>query len=195
MRARLETLVGVLADSARTDALTGLRNRRSFEETLDVELERAARTGESVALILGDLDHFKSINDDFGHPAGDEVLRRASKALEETIRRVDSAYRIGGEEFAIIAPGIDTASAHLLAERVRKAIATALVSGPRPVTASLGVALYPEHGADPASVIAQADAATYQAKARGRDRTVTAPPSPFPVVAVPFQRGERRHAR
>lgn len=191
MRARLEALVGVLADSAMTDALTGLRNRRAFEETLELELERAARTGESVALILGDLDHFKAVNDQHGHQAGDEVLRRAARALADTVRRVDSAYRIGGEEFAIIAPGTDPASAHLLAERVRTAIATALASGPRPVTASLGVAVYPEHGADAAAIIAMADAATYQAKARGRDRTVSAPRPAFAPTAVPFQRRDQ----
>jgi diguanylate cyclase (GGDEF)-like protein len=191
MRARLATLVGVLADSARTDALTGLKNRRAFEETLAVELERAARTGETVALIIGDLDHFKAINDDFGHPVGDEVLRRAARALEGAVRRVDVPFRIGGEEFAVIVPATDLASSHLLSERVREAIADAFESGPRVVTMSLGVAAYPEHGADAVSLIAQADAACYQAKTRGRNRSVTAPRAAWPPAVVPAPRGVR----
>lgn len=190
MRSRLATLVGVLADSARTDALTGLRNRRAFEETLAVELERSARTGDGVALIIGDLDHFKAINDDFGHPAGDEVLRRASTAVAAAVRNVDAAFRIGGEEFAVIAPATDRASAHLLAERVRRSVAEALSSGPRAVTMSLGVATYPEHGPDAVSLIAQADAACYQAKARGRDRSVTAPGSAWTAPAQRTRRAE-----
>jgi diguanylate cyclase (GGDEF)-like protein len=191
MRARLAALVGVLADSARTDALTGLKNRRAFEETLAVELERAARAGDTVALLIGDLDHFKAINDDLGHPAGDEVLGRAAKALAGAVRRVDVAFRIGGEEFAVIAPDTDLASAHLLAERLREAVSAAFSSGPRAVTMSLGVAGYPEHGPDAVSLIAQADAACYQAKARGRNRSVTAPRSPWSPVEVPAQRATR----
>ena len=174
MRARLAALVAVLADSARTDALTGLKNRRAFEEVLAIELERAARNGDTVALVIGDLDHFKAINDSFGHPAGDDVLRRAAKAIESAVRRVEMPFRIGGEEFAVIVPSTDLASAHLLAERVREAVARALADGPRAVTMSLGVAGYPAHGPDATSLIAQADAACYQAKARGRDRSVTA---------------------
>ena len=184
MRARLAALVAVLADSARTDALTGLRNRRAFEETLQVELERAARSGDPVALLLADLDHFKAINDEFGHPAGDEVLRAVARALEGCVRRVDVAFRIGGEEFAVIAPGTDAASAHLLAERVRLGVAEAFESAPANVTVSLGVAVYPEHGPDAVSVFAQADAACYQAKARGRNRSVTAPRSPWTAAAA-----------
>ena len=188
MRARLAALVGVLADSARTDALTGLKNRRAFEETLAVELERAARTGETVALLIGDLDHFKAINDDFGHPVGDEVLRRVADAFARTVRRVDVAFRIGGEEFAVIVPATDLASAHLLSERVREAVREEFVSGPRDVTLSLGVAAYPEHGPDAVSLMAQADAACYQAKARGRNRTVTAPRSAWTPATIPAAR-------
>jgi len=190
MRARLAALVAVLADSARTDALTGLKNRRAFAETLGVELERAARSGDTVALIIGDLDHFKAINDDFGHPTGDEVLARAARAVETAVRRVDMPFRIGGEEFAVIVPATDLPSAHLLAERVREAVAEEFTSGPRAVTMSLGVASYPEHGADAVSLIAQADAACYQAKARGRDRSVTAPRAAW-GTGVPAPRATR----
>ncbi|HUR15111.1 MAG TPA: GGDEF domain-containing protein [Mycobacteriales bacterium] len=189
MRARLAALVGVLADSARTDALTGLKNRRAFEETLAVELERAARTGETVALVIGDLDHFKAINDDFGHPTGDEVLRRAAKAVEGAVRRVDVPFRIGGEEFAVIVPATDLPSAHLLAERVREAVAAEFTTGgPREVTMSVGVAAYPEHGPDAVSLMAHADNACYQAKARGRNRSVTAPRVVWTPALVPVQR-------
>jgi diguanylate cyclase (GGDEF)-like protein len=195
MRARLAALVGVLADSARTDPLTGLRNRRAFEETLAVELERAARTGDTVSLIIGDLDHFKAVNDDFGHPVGDEVLSRAADAVARAVRRVDVPFRMGGEEFAVIAPTTDLASAHLLAERIREEVATAFQeSGPREVTISLGIAAYPEHGPDGVSLVAQADAACYQAKARGRNRSVTAARVVWKPLAVPVQRGDSRIA-
>ena len=188
MRARLEALVGVLADSARTDALTGLKNRRAFEETLAVELERAARTGDTVALVIGDLDRFKAINDDFGHPVGDEVLRKAATAIEGAVRRVDVAFRIGGEEFAVIVPATDLPSAHLLAERVREEVRAAFTNGPRDVTMSLGIAAYPEHGPDAVSLIAHADTACYQAKARGRNRSVTAPRATWTPAVVPSPR-------
>jgi diguanylate cyclase (GGDEF)-like protein len=191
MRARLAALVAVLADSARSDALTGLKNRRAFDETLDVELERAARTGDHVGLIIADLDLFKAINDEFGHLAGDEVLRRTAKALKAVVRRVDVAYRIGGEEFAVIVPGGDAPSVHLLAERVRQAVSETFAGGPHAVTMSLGVAVYPEHGADAVSVFAQADSACYQAKARGRNRSVTAPRAAWTSAAVPPQRQSR----
>ncbi len=194
MRARLATLVGVLADSARTDSLTGLKNRRAFDETLDIELERAARTGESVGLIIGDLDLFKAINDEFGHPAGDEVLRRTAKAVEAAIRRVDVAFRIGGEEFAVIVPGTATPSVHLLAERIRQGVSDTFTGASHAVTMSLGVAVYPEHGADAASVVAQADAACYQAKARGRNRTVTSARLAWSHASAPPQRQSHAHA-
>lgn len=191
MRARLAALVGVLADSARSDALTGLKNRRAFDETLDVELERAARTGDHVGLIVADLDLFKAINDEFGHPVGDEVLRRTARALEAAVRRVDVAFRIGGEEFAVIVPGSDVPSVHLLAERIRQAVSETFAGGPHSVTMSLGVAVYPEHGADAVSVFAQADAACYQAKSRGRNRSVTAPRAVWSASVVPPQRQSR----
>ena len=195
MRARLAALVGVLADSARTDPLTGLRNRRAFEETLAVELERAARTGDTVSLIIGDLDHFKAINDDFGHPVGDEVLARAAQAVARAVRRVDVPFRMGGEEFAVIAPSTDLASAHLLAERIREEVLGAFsLGGPRELTMSLGVAAYPEHGPDGVSLVAQADAACYQAKARGRNRSVTAARVVWKPVGVPAPRGDSRIA-
>jgi diguanylate cyclase (GGDEF)-like protein len=188
MRTRISALVDVLADSARTDALTGLRNRRAFEETLDVELERAARTGQPVALVIADLDHFKAVNDQYGHPVGDSVLRQAGQTIGEHVRRGDVAFRIGGEEFAVVAPGADAATAHLLAERLRRAVGDALQKMPGAVTVSLGVAAYPEHGPDAVAVMANADAACYQAKERGRDRTVSAAPgrwTPAPRTATP----------
>jgi diguanylate cyclase (GGDEF)-like protein len=138
--------------------------------------------------VIGDLDHFKAINDDLGHPAGDEVLRRVAKAIETAVRRVDVPFRIGGEEFAVIVPATDLASAHLLAERVREVVAQTFTSDPRAVTISLGVAAYPEHGPDGTSLIAHADAACYQAKARGRNRSVSAAKAIGTPMSIPTPR-------
>lgn len=185
VRRRVKRLISLLADTARTDTLTQLRNRRSFDESLEVELERAARTGHPVSLLLGDIDFFKTINDRFGHPTGDLVLRDVASAISAAIRSIDLAARVGGEEFAVLAPGTDTASAHLLAERIRRHVAISVGVGSDRVRLSFGVAAYPEHGPDATALTAAADAALYLAKARGRDRTVSAP---APLDARPTQR-------
>ena len=165
--ASLRAEVGRLAD---TDSLTGLPNRRVFQEALARELAVADRRGEPCALILLDVDHFKGINDSLGHQAGDEVLRRVGRALAETARETDTAARYGGEEFAVLAPGCSTAEAVVVAERFRKAIAVA--SGPVPITVSAGVASYPSDGGDGGWLVTAADVALYRAKNLGRDRTV-----------------------
>jgi diguanylate cyclase (GGDEF)-like protein len=174
LRRRVERLFALLADTARTDTLTELRNRRAFDELLEVELERAARTDQPLGLLIADIDHFKAVNDRYGHPAGDEVLRDVAAAIRASVRNIDVAARIGGEEFAVLAPGNDAASAHLLAERIRRHVADKLSAGPVPVTISFGVAAYPQHGPDATSLTGAADAALYDAKARGRNRTVSA---------------------
>ena len=155
---------------ARTDALTGLANRRVFHETLARELASAARRGSSCGLVVVDVDHFKAVNDTYGHPAGDEVLRCVGRALTETCRGTDVPARYGGEEFAVIVPDCTPASAMVVAERVRAAIAQR--PGPVPVTVSAGVATFPADAADGASLVAAADAALYRAKRLGRDRSV-----------------------
>jgi diguanylate cyclase (GGDEF)-like protein len=162
---------------ASLDGLTGLSNRRSSQEALHAELSRAARFGGDLALVIADLDGFKAVNDRFGHPVGDAVLREFAETLRETVREVDIAGRWGGEEFAVVLPGTDMAGGAQLAERVRAAFEQRLVLSPDgtriPVTASFGVAAYPTHS-DEDALVAAADSALYAAKRAGKNRVVTA---------------------
>jgi len=172
LRARVDALVARLADAARTDPLTGLRNRRTYEEVLDLEIARSDRTGQAFALVVADIDHFKAVNDKLGHPVGDRVLKRVAAELASTGRRMDTAVRLGGEEFGLILPGTDAEGAFLLAERLRLSIGRAFRRTPVPVTMSFGIAAYPEDGATPESLFQAADAALLLAKTLGRDRAV-----------------------
>ena len=162
-------------EKSSADPLTGIGNRRR----LDADLARAlvATSGGSTAVIMVDLDHFKVINDTFGHQAGDRVLRDTAEILRVTVRPSDSAYRYGGEEFCIVLPGADAATAAQVAERIRAAVAGHAFDvgrdAPHAATASLGVAAASR--GDPEDLIRRADAALYEAKAAGRDRVVTAP--------------------
>lgn len=155
---------------ASTDALTGLANRRAFQEALARELAVAARRGEPCGLVILDVDHFKAVNDTFGHQGGDEVLRGVGRALTDAGRETDVAARYGGEEFAVVMPGCSASEAVEVAERLRAAIAG--MGGPVPVTVSAGVAAFPADGDDSTALVAAADAALYRAKRLGRDRTV-----------------------
>jgi diguanylate cyclase (GGDEF)-like protein len=173
LRMRVDELVGRLADAARTDPLTGLRNRRAYDEVMDVEIARADRTGRPLCLVIGDLDHFKRINDRYGHPTGDVVLRRVAAQLDGAERKTDVVARLGGEEFAIVLPDTDAQGAYLVAERLRHAIRRAFHHrGPSPVTMSFGIASYPEDGANALALFAAADTALLAAKNSGRDRSV-----------------------
>ena len=163
LRAEVERL-------ADTDALTSLPNRRAFQEALARELAVATRRGEPCALIVLDVDHFKAVNDTYGHPAGDDVLRLVGRALADTARATDVAARYGGEEFVVVVPGCSSAAAMAVAERFRAAVAAG--SGQVRVTVSAGVAAFPADAADPAELVASADAALYRAKRLGRDRSV-----------------------
>src|SRR5581483_3312859 len=145
---------------------------RSFESALHREIARSDRTGEPLSLVLVDVDHFKSINDRFGHPAGDDVLRHVGAALATHAREVDLAARYGGEEFCVLLPSCPPADAMSVAGRLREAIAA--YPGPVRVTASAGVATLPLDGRDAESLVAAADRALYRAKAAGRDRAVAA---------------------
>jgi diguanylate cyclase (GGDEF)-like protein len=157
------------------DGLTGIANRRCFDQTLHKELEHAKRDRYPVSLLLLDIDHFKSYNDTYGHPAGDECLKRVAAALSGQVRAYDLASRYGGEEFAVILPNQSLQGAAAVAERIRIAVEQSIpadpASGGGPATVSIGAATCPATGAASAEqLIAQADAALYLAKHGGRNR-------------------------
>jgi diguanylate cyclase (GGDEF)-like protein len=161
------------------DPLTGLFNRRYMEESLEREMRRAGRGRHPVGIIMLDLDHFKRFNDTFGHEAGDTLLREVGAVLQRSIRGEDIACRYGGEEFTLIMPEASLLDAAQRAEQLREAIRSMNIHHRRqqlgPVTISLGVAIYPDHGPTGDAVLRAADAALYQAKARGRDRVAINP--------------------
>jgi diguanylate cyclase (GGDEF)-like protein/putative nucleotidyltransferase with HDIG domain len=171
LRYRMIGLIGRLADAASTDPLTRLLNRRGFRNVFDLELERSRRSGRPCALLMGDLDHFKRVNDLFGHPAGDDRLRKFARLLETGKRRIDAAARMGGEEFALLLPETDEHGAYVIAERLRHAVRDAFAVDPMALTVSFGVAAYPNHGATGDQLLQAADQALYVAKELGRDRT------------------------
>ena len=168
---RLRTEIAHLTDAARRDPLTDLLNRRGFEEVFDVELERARRTDTPLSLIVGDIDRFKSVNDELGHAAGDDVLRRVGHSVRSAKRSFDSGARVGGEEFALLAPDSDEHGAYMLAERIRSSVERVAVS-PVPMTMSFGIATFPVHGQSAESLLRAADQALYAAKRLGRNRSV-----------------------
>ena len=163
---------------ARLDPLVPLANRRFFVERLTAQLEHATISGHTLAAIIFDVDHFKRINDEYGHAAGDLVLITIARTCAELVRPTDLAARIGGEEFAIVLPDTDVGSARLFADRLRSAVANQHrddLDGLRPVamTISAGVAMF-QAGDDVDSFLGRADGALYEAKRGGRDRVVTA---------------------
>jgi diguanylate cyclase (GGDEF)-like protein len=153
-----------------TDPLTGLDNRRRMMETLQKEVLRSRRLRHTFAVLMADVDHFKSYNDAHGHPAGDEVLTRVAGVLRETARDVDLVARYGGEEFFVLMPETRAAGAAQVAERLRQHFAAQRL----PVTLSVGAAEFPTHGDNGDALIRAADAALYEAKRAGRDRIVVA---------------------
>ncbi len=161
---------------ATTDGLTGLTNHRTFQQRFEDLLQRAQRHNHKVALLLCDIDHFKGVNDNYGHPIGDEVLRRVARVLQEVPRKIDIPARYGGEEFAVILDNVDVAQARAVAERIRIEISKVVVEtekGPLSVTESIGVAAFPDDGRDRDVLIERADLALYHAKHTGRNRVVT----------------------
>ncbi|MFL5869201.1 MAG: diguanylate cyclase, partial [Thermoleophilaceae bacterium] len=172
LRNRLMDLVDRLADAARTDPLTGLQNRRGFEESFGVEVERARRHNRPLTVLLGDLDHFKRVNDRLGHPAGDVALKRAGELLRTGRRRIDLVARAGGEEFAVILPETGEGDAFLVSERMRTAVERAFEDSPVPITMTFGLATFPGHGTTADALLSSADQALYAAKELGRNRTV-----------------------
>ena len=165
-----------LSQMASTDELTQLANRRRFTEALRRELGRARRTGLPLSLVLVDVDQLKKVNDTFGHPAGDAAIRHVAGALREGRRDTDVVARFGGEEFALLLPGTDHPGAVKAAERVRVRLSTTLVDMVGQVTASMGVATWPQDGATEERLVWVADQRLYAAKEGGRNRVASAPP-------------------
>jgi diguanylate cyclase (GGDEF)-like protein len=169
------------ASEARIDALTGLANRRAVEEILAAEISRAQRFTHALAVVLLDLDHFKEINDSFGHAAGDAMLREVSRLLISLARQGDTVGRWGGEEFVVVLPETDLAGAQRFAERLRRTIESHAV-GEMKTSSSCGVAtMLPQDSVE--ELLGAADKALYQAKSNGRNRTESAVRRPRPAVA------------
>jgi len=169
----VEALQGRLWEQSTHDSLTGLYNRRYLDDTLERELIVAERAGQKLTVIMGDLDHFKAVNDRFGHQAGDEVLRVFGDLMKRSSRASDIYCRYGGEEFLLVLPGMPQAAAVERAEQLRAAIAAAPISyGAHQIamTVSFGVASYPRDGRTGDELITAADAALYAAKTAGRNR-------------------------
>ncbi len=176
-------------EAAFTDHLTGLANRRRFERQLEREVARTRRYGRPFCLLLLDIDHFKQVNDNHGHDAGDEALRRLANALQAGTRGIDTAARIGGEEFALILPETDSARGLEVADRLRQEIAALDIPAAGRITVSIGLAECTPTAGDPRELFNAADAALYDAKRAGRDRVQTAslddPANPTRALGVP----------
>ena len=152
-----------------TDALTGIHNRRYFKEQLDQAMARCARSGEPLSLVMFDIDHFKDINDRFGHEAGDIVLVTLCQRIAQRLRKIDVFCRLGGEELVVLCPGSTTDQAWQLAEALWQALRSQPMEGVGVVTASFGVASWcPGESAD--DLMRKVDRAVYRAKRLGRDR-------------------------
>jgi two-component system cell cycle response regulator len=164
-------------EMAVTDALTGLHNRRYMAGQLQALVNRAVHGGSSVAVLLMDIDHFKSVNDSFGHDAGDEVLTEFAVRLATNVRAVDLPCRMGGEEFVVVMPGASLEDAHRVAERIRRDVASApfrIMSGRESlsITISIGVAATNGAGDTPEQLLKRADEGVYEAKAGGRNKVI-----------------------
>jgi diguanylate cyclase (GGDEF)-like protein len=166
-----------LQEEARIDPKTGLLNAREYEISLDDELDRAARTGAPLSVLMTDLDLLRDINNNFGHLAGDAVIRGIAGVIRGELRRYDIAARFGGEEFSVLLPSTAPEQALEIAERIRRAVEVArfeeeTVSEPLSATLSIGVAAYPRDALEAKGLVHAADIAVYEAKARGRNRVV-----------------------
>ena len=183
----MQGLVDALVDLSSRDALTGLANRRSFEVALAREIDRVARSGEPALLLVLDIDHFKRVNDTWGHGAGDAVIRAVAGALLECVRPMDLVARTGGEEFAIVLPNCGPAFGETVAERMRRRVeAIPILVGPKQrveVTVSVGGAFAPQWVRSTNHLwIERADQQLYRAKAQGRNR-VCIEPSAVSIVS------------
>lgn len=172
-----ERLENTLRNLAETDSLTGDINRRKFMEIFEDELKRAFRYHRPLCLLILDVDHFKKINDSYGHMQGDRAIQHLSKVVSEELRSSDTFARIGGEEFAIILPETDTPSGVIVSEKLRKKVESSSMQTETPFTISLGIAGY-ERGMTIDDLYAKADIALYRAKKAGRNRTMNFEDSP-----------------
>jgi diguanylate cyclase (GGDEF)-like protein len=180
-------------DASRTDAKTGLFEPTFWAELTADELDRARRLNGTLGVLLLDLDHFKRVNDGYGHLAGDMVLRAVADAIKHSVRGHDMVGRYGGEEFAVVLPGLGVEDARDTAERVRAAVAALAVTAPdldgeeqviSGLTISIGAAVFPGHGSDRTTLLLAADAALYDAKTAGRDCTRIAREAPRQLPAA-----------
>ena len=174
---RLRDNVQASIEMAITDALTSLFNRRYMETHLSALVEQAAARGKPIAVLILDIDYFKSVNDGYGHDAGDDVLREFALRIRKSIRNIDLACRYGGEEFVIVMPETDMGVATMVAERLRRTIASepfSIQQGAKqlPVTLSIGIAALGDAGDNAATMLKRADTALYRAKRDGRNRVV-----------------------
>jgi len=187
---------------ARTDALTGLYNHRYLQQRLDEEIRGVIDGRGELSVLFCDIDHFKELNDQFGHAAGDEVLRKTAALVSCSIRRRDLAARYGGDEFVVAMAGIGTEKALEVAERLRSTVETAHIHpGGQPLTISVGIATFPRHVRDKEELMETADRAMYAAKQRGRNRCVclavggTLTLGPRPCAPAHHERGRRAATR
>lgn len=173
------TIAGLFEEvkaQAVTDALTGLYNRRYFEEYLKKEVTRAVRQQQAFSIVGLDLDHLKQINDQYGHAYGDLAIKTVAEVLKKNARSIDTAARMGGEEFNVILPGVDSNGAMIAAERIRKALESVELDTIGHVTASIGVATFLEHSDSIEDIIELTDQAMYQSKRNGRNQVTLAKP-------------------
>lgn len=183
-------LFAQMQQQALTDGLTGCYNRRSFELQLERDLHLATRMRQPLSLVMLDLDHFKQINDQAGHDAGDVALRMLADTLRAELRAVDTAARFGGDEFVLILPQANHEGAQLVAERLRKRIEETIVPGFGRVTASFGVATFPTHASSRDTLVVAADRALYNSKNLGRNRISFPMEEPAPLPN-PIEAAER----
>jgi diguanylate cyclase (GGDEF)-like protein len=175
----LQAVIDGLCELSSRDPLTGLANRRQFELTLASEVDRVARAGEPALVLMIDIDHFKKVNDTWGHATGDAVIQFVATTLAQSVRGQDCVARYGGEEFAIILPTTSIDAAMHVGDNIRTALtrrpfaASSVEETVRAVTVSIGVSCY-DPGESLAQLVQRADAALYQAKKAGRDRVVAA---------------------